>query len=78
MVLLTEMNSLDVGTGAPQQDMKSTRDKTNIGNPKVNRLSPTHSQTHLSRLSVKFTWTFSTMYSPGVYHTEGFNAMTIW
>ena len=36
MILLTKIKTLDVGTGAPQQNRKSTRDKANISNPKVN------------------------------------------
>ena len=62
--------------GSHSKDRKSTRDKANIGNPKVNKgCPPTHSQPHLSRLCGKFTWTLSTIYSTGVYHTGVFNAM---
>ena len=58
--------------GSYGKDRKSARDKANKGNPK---LSPTHNKPHLSRLGGKFTWTFSTIYSMGVYHTGCFNAM---
>ena len=58
--------------GAHNKDRKSTRDKANIGNPKVNRGCPprTANHTHLSRLYEKFTWTFNTISTGGLPYWE--------
>ena len=38
-------------------------------------LPPTHNKPHFNRLCANFTWTLNTIFSTGVYHTGGFNAM---
>ena len=53
--------------GLNSKDRKSTRDKANISNPKVNRgCAPfTTNCPHLSRLCAHFTWTLNTTYFTG-------------
>ena len=62
MILLTKLKKLWYGYLLHSKDRTSTRDKSNIGNPKVNG-GCTHSQPHLSRLWSKFIWTLNTIYS---------------
>ena len=46
--------NINFGTGAPQQDRKSTRDKANISNPKVNRGCPPLTANRISADCAKF------------------------
>ena len=46
--------------GLQSKDRKSTRDKANINNPKVNSANCT---SHIGRLSADFNWTLNTIYS---------------
>ena len=58
------------------KDRKSTRDKENIGNPKVNRGYPPLTTNRISADCLENSLWASMRFIPqGVYHTEGFNAM---
>ena len=62
--------NLDVCTGLNSKDRKSTRDKANISNPKVNRGCAPLTANRISADYVKISVGLSTPYIPlGVYHT---------
>ena len=64
--------------GAHNKDRKSTKDKANIGNPKVNRGCPPLTANRISADCVENSLGPSVQYIPlGVYHTGSFNAMSI-
>ena len=63
--------------GLNSKDRKSTRDKANISNPKVNRGCAPLTANRTSADCVQISLGPSLTYIPlGVYHTGGFNAMT--
>ena len=63
--------------GAHNKDGKSTRDKANIGNPKVNKGCSPLTANHTSAVCVKNSLGPSVLCIPlGVYHSGSFNAMT--
>ena len=75
MILLTKIKNLEVGTGAQRKDRKSTRDKANISNPKVNRGCAPLTANRTSDC-VQISLRPSIPYIPlGVYNTGRFNAM---
>ena len=62
--------------GLNSKDRKSTRDKANISNPKVNRGCAPLTANRISADCVQISLGPSIPYIPlGVYHTGGFNAM---
>ena len=62
--------------GLHSKDRKSTRDKANISDPKVNRGCPPITANRTSGDCVQFSLRPSIQYIPlRVYHTGGFNAM---
>ena len=62
--------------GLNSKDKKSTRDKANISNPKVNRGCDPLTANRLSADCVQISLGHSIPYIPlGVYHTGGSNAM---
>ena len=62
--------------GLNSKDRKSTRDKANISNPKVNRGCAPLTANRISTDCVQISFGPSIPYIPlGVYHTGGFNAM---
>ena len=62
--------------GLHSKDRKSTRDKANISDPKVNRGCPPITANRTSADCVQFSLGPSIQYIPlRVYHTGGFNAM---
>ena len=78
MILLTKIKILKSVMGLSSEDMKSTRDKANISNPKVNRGCAPLTANHISADCVQISLGPSIPYIPlGVYHTGGFNAMWI-
>ena len=59
--------------GPHSKDLKSTRDKADIGNPKVNRGCPPLTANHTSADCLENSLGPSVQYIPlGVYHTGGF------
>ena len=68
--------NLEGGTGADSSERKSTWDKANISNPKVNRGCAPLTANHISADNVQVSLGPSIPYIPlGVYHTGGFNAL---
>ena len=66
MVLLTKIFKKEMLVlGGHNKDRKFTGDKTNIGNPKVNRGCPQVTANRTSADCGKFTWTFGVIYSTG-------------
>ena len=51
--------------GKDNKDRKSTGDKANISNPKLNRGCPPLTANHTSADCANFTWTLNTIYSTG-------------
>ena len=75
MILLTKKILMSV-LGLNSKDKKSTWDKANIGNPKVNRGCAPLTANRISADCVQILLGPSIPYIPlGVYHTGGFNAM---
>ena len=63
---------------AHNKDRKSTRDKANIGNPKVNRGCPPLTANRISADCVENSLGSSVEYIPlGGYHTGSFNVMKV-
>ena len=79
MILLTKIKkTLKSVLGLNSKDRKSTRDKANISNPKVNRGCAPLTANRISADCVQISLGPSIPYIPlGVYHTGRFNAM-IW
>ena len=64
--------------GLHSKDRKSTKDKANISNPKVNRGCPPLSANRISTDCVQISLEHSIQYTPlRVYRTGGFNAMSV-
>ena len=75
MILLTKITILLSVLGLNSKDRKSTRDKANISNPKVNRGCVPLTANRISADCVQISLRPSKPYIPmGVYHTGGINA----
>ena len=75
MILLTKKILMSV-LGLNSKDRKSTRDKVNISDPKVNRGCAPLTANRISADCVQISLGPSIPYIPlGVYHTGGFNAL---
>ena len=76
MILLTKLKILMSVLGLNSKDRKSTRDKANISNPKVNRGCVPLTTNCISADCLQISLGPSIPYIPlGVYHTGGFNPM---
>ena len=76
MILLTKIENLEVVTGVNSKDRKSTRDKTNKSNPKVNLGCAPLTVNRTSADFVQISFRPSITYIPlGVNHTGEFNVM---
>ena len=76
MILLTKIKNLEKVLGLNSKDRKSTRDKANISNPKVNRGCAPLTANCTSADCVQISLGPSIPYIPlGVYRTGRFNAM---
>ena len=77
MILLTKIKKIPMLVlGLHSKDRKSTKDKANISNPKVNRGCPLLTVSHTSADCVEISLGPSIQYIPlRVYRTGGFNAM---
>ena len=77
MILLTKIKKIFMTVlGLNSKNRKSTRDKANIRNPKINRGCAPLTANHTSADCVQISLGHSITYIPlGVYHTGVFNAM---
>ena len=78
IILLTKIKKILMSVlGLNSKDRKSTGDKANISNPKVNRGCAPLTANRISADCVQISFGSSIPYIPlGVYHTGGFNAMS--
>ena len=78
MIVLRKIKKWMLVLGLNSKDRKSTKDKANIGNPKVNRGCPQLSANRTSADYDENSLGPPTQYIPlRFYHTGGFNAMKL-